>query len=431
MSGFRRSWLAIASAVVSRASTYVVLIVLARLLPPEDFGAYSIAMVAVTVLSALVSGGGDMWLNRFTRGHGYRVQNRVFSHYLFMALAIAAVVLPLGMAAAPVVERYTSYGGLAAMTVVLGVVMGLAEAVFAVVRARGALAMFFGLRDFLSPLVTLALLAALSPALAAAAQAVQAVVWAAVLVATLAAAAVRGGHMPAPRLPPRRLHRGLALHTLSLMYGNVGSRLSAAVDVLVVSWFIALADVGEYRVGGQFAAGFMIVQHFLFLALPWQLRRLGTAEGRGQVEQRQRLLLALGGVALVVLIAGAGPLLGLLGPRFTEAAALFRVLACIRFAELLWGPQHEIMVSNGLVAEDAHSNVVALLVWPAVFYPLLPVCSPIQAALVAVGLASLARQVYRGRVVAAHGLPAAAGHPLGARFAACGSAVAAALGVLA
>lgn len=414
MSMLKMSSLAVVSAVVSRACTYVVLIVLARALPPSDFGAYTIAMVGVTVLSAMVSGGGDMWLNRFIRTQGGDAP--VLRHYLAMATATAAVIGMLGVAGGLVAEQVGGLGILTVMTVLLGTSLGLAEAAFAVIRARGELALFFGLRDFVVPVAIVGALLALDPSTAFSALSIQAGAWVAALLALISLARARAAAIPLPRIPPVRLRGGLLRHTVTLMYGNLGSRLSAAVDVLVISAFIGLDGVGEYRVAGQFAAGFMIVQHFIFLGLPWQMRCLGATsapgEGLRHVEDRQRLLLVLSAGALVVLLVLAEPILALLGERFVAAAPLFQVFAGIRFAELLWGPQHEILVSNGHAVTDAHSNLVALAAWPVAFFPLLLVVSPLPAAVTAVAAASLARQFFRRGALRRAGLPAVSGHPL-------------------
>ena len=153
------------------------------------------------------------------------------------------------------------------------------------------------------------------------------------------------------------LHRSLATplikHTLLLMMTNIMSRASNYIDILVLLFFVGLADLGEYRIAAQFAIGFIVVQHFVFLSLPYQLRYVGSSAER-QYSRRilqdiQRNLLTLSLIALVFVLVLSEWLLSILGERFIESAHVVRAMFLIRFLELLWGPQHEVLISNGLV----------------------------------------------------------------------------------
>ena len=122
-------------------------------------------------------------------------------------------------------------------------------------------------------------------------------------------------------------------HTGGLIYGNFGSRLSIHIDVLVLAHLVNIASVGEYRAAAQFAIGFMVVQHFVFLSLPWQMRRTtqGSEHGPGfaWVNLQQRSLLAVAGTAFVILWIFAEALLGLLGERFLVVTDIFRIFVLI------------------------------------------------------------------------------------------------------
>jgi len=222
-------------------------------------------------------------------------------------------------------------------------------------------------------------------------------------------------------LPPAdlrvRLWRRFVTHSLGIAYGNLGSRLVTYADVFVLSALINIAEVGEYRVAAQIAVGFMVVQHFLFLGLPWQLRRIGRSHlpGPGQVRvlSQQRLLLVLAGVAAVVLVGGAEPILALFGPRFTTMADALRLLIVVRLAALLWGPLHEVLVSAGRAIDDAHANLIGLAAWLAGFWAAETALAPIAAAIIANACAVAAGQGARHLRLRARGLSPTLGHPGG------------------
>ena len=148
----------------------------------------------------------------------------------------------------------------------------------------------------------------------------------------------------------------------------------------------------------------MVVQHFVFLSLPWQLRRTSEAGERGLghvwVVLQQRTLLLVAGGAFIFLWVFAESLLGLLGERFVAVADIFRIFVFIRFIDLLWGPNHELLVSNGLTVRDAHANILALAAWLVVFVSTRSMnIEIIPAAVCATALAALAGQASRYQMI--------------------------------
>jgi hypothetical protein len=231
---------------------------------------------------------------------------------------------------------------------------------------------------------------------------------------------VRGALSVLPKLISISARRWLSLlrHTAGLIYGNFGSRLSIHIDVLVLANLVSIAFVGEYRAAAQFAIGFMVVQHFVFLSLPWQMRRTSQSGEKGPgytwVILQQRTLLLVASAAFVLLWIFAEELLGLLGERFVAVADIFRIFLMIRFIDLLWGPNHEMLVSNGYTVRDAHANIVALLVWGGVF----SLCrvgeiDAVVAAVNATALAAFAGQATRYRMLLIAGLVPVMGHRMG------------------
>jgi len=181
----------------------------------------------------------------------------------------------------------------------------------------------------------------------------------------------------------------------------------------VLSRIVPIAEVGVYRTAAQVSLGFVVVQHFMFLSLPWQLRASGR-DGLRDVLDRQRLLLALSTLAFAALFLLAPEVMRLFGERFVPAVWLFRALLAVRFAGLFWGPQHELLVSNGRIVADAFANIAILAVWPTVFLPLWLVLDPLPAAVIATALAEAAVPAVRLVLLRRFGIPVARGHRLGA-----------------
>lgn len=421
--------LAVASAIVSRLSVFAILILAARLLDAREFGAFAVTGVLMALVNALVSGGGDMWLNPFTqRGAGDRPRvPRIWGAYLVICLSIAALVG--GGMAVGVYLFGRSGGGLglgalegyhaaAVLGVLGGVFAGLAETLLAIMRASGRVATFFVVRDLTLPLAMLGLFLWVQPPSAFDAVLVQTV---AAFGAFLFVGLRLLGDRPSLPMPGRLrggARRRVIGHTLGLIYGNLGSRLSIYVDVLVLTYLLSLDDLGHYRAATQFAIGFMVVQHFVFLTLPWQMRRAGpgpaAAAALARVRARQRMLLALSALAAAVLVAAAEPIMHLLGERFVAAAPIFQLYVVLRAVGLMWGPNHELLVSNGRAGWDAHANLVGVAVWLMAFAAAcMAGATPVAAAVAASATGAIAAQGMRYGLVGRAGLTPVTGHPFG------------------
>lgn len=415
--------LPMSSAVVSRLSVYLVLIIAARLLPAEQFGLFATLMVMSGIISALVSGGGDMWLNRFTwRTTTMRLRAPyLWRPYLTICIAVAVIIAAVGLVAV-LAAPLSGQVRVVAMVMLFGAVaVGLAEAGFAVLRASGLVTAFFAARDLALPLIYLVIMVSLRPDSAAGVLTIHAGLWATALVLVGAVVWHRTPtHHRTARLG-RRGRQHLLHHTIGLQAGNLSNRLAAQIDVLALTWIVTLGAVGEYRVAAQFAIGFAVVQHFVFLGLPWQMRQIGRTDtsattaqsGHGDVIRRQRILLVSSVVALVTVWLLAEPFLGFIAPRFADSAWLLRLLLLVRFTELLWGPQHEVLISNGLPQRDAAANLTAIAAWIIVFFALQSIANPIAAAGAATAAASLTGQVTRYYTIRTARLTSVFGHALG------------------
>ena len=413
MTTLSQTGFAVASALVSRGAPLVAVFVAARLLSPEQFGGFAVAMAVHNLLGALVSGGGDLWLNRFTwRPFATgRWAVAVRRRYLEICLAITGLV-----AVCTIVASFLpAFRDWQALTLAVGLsacVIGLGEVVFAIMRSGGQVVPFFVLRDLVAPILFVLLLLAVAPQSAATAVMLQPAATALPLAVAIVFVRAKGLMLDGRRTA-QRICRGLRLqrllrHTGVLLIGNLSSRLSGTVDIYVLGALVSAAMIGEYRVAGQLALGFLVVQHFVFLGLPWQMRRFGSsaeiAERRAEVRGRYLLLLGASSLALIVLLAVSEPLLALFGERFVAVQSIFALLLAVRYLNLLWGPQHQMLVSNGYILKDAFAFVVTLLVWLAIFALFSQVADLMYAAVIGHAAASLAGHYYRHRLLLALGI---------------------------
>lgn len=418
--------LSVSSAVISRAGDFTILIVAAQLLKPLDFGAFTVFMVIIGLINAMVSGGGDMWLNRFTIARSSKAGRApcIWPYYIATSGLLGIAVIALGVIGVlgtrsdilqpGQLENYYFAAGLAIATAVIG---GFAESILAVLRSAGRITLFFALRDISRPLLILGALIFLEPSSVDAVIGLTLAVWSLLLLISFSYYfGFNAAHLSAPSFSWRqfRLSRWarLSRHTAFLIAGNLTSRLSAYLDVFVLMEIVGFVAVGEYRAAAHFAVGFMVVQHFVFLGLPWQVRQLKTLEGAQSVQKRQRLLLGLSGIALLSLAVLSEWILLLLGERFVTVAPIFILFLCLRFSEITWGPQHEILISNGLTAQDIKAGLIGTGVWILAFSATYPFVDAIPAAVSAAAVASFAGQLTRRIALSKAGVGPVYGHPL-------------------
>ena len=392
-------------ALFSRLSGYLVLILCAWKLAPDEFGILAALMVVGGIVNALVGGGGDMWLNRFTTPQMAQHGRAPPIWLLYLTISAGLLVLSnlLSAAASAFIPVIAQYGATISVAVLAFSVGGLSEAMLALMRASGRVTLFFLIRDLGAPLAILAGIYFSRFETAEEVFIIYAVTWCLVCASLLLA----GGSLFRTALPPPIMRRILWLptlrHTARLVISNLSSRLAYNIDTLVLTMFVSLTALGEYRVAAQFSIGFIVVQHFLFLGLPWQLRRIGSKSlreaGRLWVDHRQQMLMIMSAAALGVLFLFSEQVLSLFGERFTQAGFILKALLVIRFIDLLWGPQHEVLVSNGLIRADALANLLAVLVWVTAF-GMFVVLMPAQYAAVLSALAgSLTAQGYRAMII--------------------------------
>jgi glycosyltransferase involved in cell wall biosynthesis/O-antigen/teichoic acid export membrane protein len=392
-------------AILSRGANYLILIIAAWTLSADEFGIFATLWVVGSLAGAVVSGGGDMWLNRFSTPHlthELRVPS-IWLFYLSMSIALALIAGAAGLIATTMVPALKVHAATVLLAILAFCAMGVGESALALLRASGRVSQFFAIRDLVAPLIFLAIVLLLLPEQAITIFAVFGGVWLTIAVIIIGWL-ILGDSTRTPRPAWRpQLVKSLLRHTGLMVMSNLSSRGLAYFDVLILTGFISLSEIGQYRVAAQFAIGFIVVQRFVFLSLPWQLRATGTEDvrrvARHRAAEQQRTLVLLSGVALALSVVLAGPLLSLFGERFVDATQFLQVLLIIRFTDLLWGPQHEVLISNGLVRDDALANVAGIGALTVVFWLALFEFDPVWAAVIAVAAGGVAAQGSRAFMI--------------------------------
>ncbi len=96
--------------------------------------------------------------------------------------------------------------------------------------------------------------------------------------------------------------KSILLYTAGLITNNFVSRLNGAIDTLLLGHYLPIDLVGKFRLGTQVANGFMILQHYLCLSMPWQLFNPKNKKTVSLIKQNHMFLLALTLLSVIVII---------------------------------------------------------------------------------------------------------------------------------
>jgi len=395
--------LATCAAAVSRLSMFLIVLINTQFLSPQDFGLFTLLMLTSNIVNAFVSCGGDMWLNRFTR-HYHSSKKRapaVARFYLQISFGLAGIVGIVALCFGLFLRQSFEGQGLAiALSLIWAGSAGLIEAVLAILRTTNKIKRFFLIRDFVMPIILISAIFLLKIHTVSKFFMTASIIWIAVLLLLLIYIFRRSNlYFPRSILSWKTLGKGLISYTLKLILNNFSSRISNGFDALILAKYLPIDLVGKYRLGAQLANAFIVIQHFVFLALPWHLRATSSAnedhQGAKMVHARQIMLLLTALPALLILLFFAKPLLGLLGSGYQVIAIPICAFLLIRFSELLWGPQHEILISNNKIFADTVANLVGLGVGIIAFICAIQFLDPITSGVITAGLSSVVAQSIR------------------------------------
>ncbi len=391
----------IGAAAVSRLSLLLITLVNTQMMSADEFGTFAVLFLVANMVMAFVSCGGDMWLNRFTRSrHSLNKRPPIVSGlYLNISASLAGVVMLSALYFSIFGKGDFSGRGLGIAWCLLWAAMaGLLESILAVLRITHVIQRFLMIRDFLMPVSLIIAVFILKIKTAELFFMTASAIWILTL-GFLCAFMLKNNHfLLRSQKQGKRFKTVVVGHTISLILNNFLARLANGQDTFLLARVESVNLVGRYRFVSHFAYAFNIIQHFVFLAFPWQLgqaSRQMTAQGLQMVKFRQRLLLASALPALIILIFLAKPLLGLMGSGFQSMRFPLSMFLIIRFSELLWGPQHEVLVSNKKVNWDTLTHVICIAVGLLVFFIALPYKGGVTSGLMSVGFSSAAGQLAR------------------------------------
>ncbi len=396
--------LSITAAVVSRYSMLLVTIINTQMMPEKEFGLFVILLLVANLITAFVSCGGDMWLNRFSRPR-HLVKNHapiVSRLYLKISICLAGLVISMAFYFGIFnTQAFNNTGRGIAWCLGWAATTGIIETLLAVLRTTHLIQRFFIIRDFFMP-ITLIVSIVIFQVNTVEKFFLIALAISAITLGVLSKLIFSKRHRYFPQTCWHRhlFHKVIIGHTIALILNNLLARLANGQDALLLAEQESMVLAGQYRFITHFAYAFNMIQHYVFLAFPWQLRKASPnnlyCKGTQAIKLRQLLLVLSAFPALILLIFIAKPLLVILGKTFQDMALPLCFCLIIRFSELLWGPQHEILISNKKVFWDTCANLIALVVGGSVFFISLYYShNSVLSALFSLGFSSIAGQWVR------------------------------------
>ncbi|MES2252373.1 MAG: hypothetical protein V4482_01645 [Pseudomonadota bacterium] len=348
-------------ALYSKSSILVNLLIANTFMNPTEFGRLSLFLILANVVAAVVSCGGDMWLNQFTRrSNANNSESSLFSRdYLLLSLKIASIITSI----ATVLLFITLDYSLALFT---AVVLGLNEMGMAIIRSSNRVMKFFIVRDILFPGLLTASLFIIKP-LSVHYYFIITIIVNALFFGVILFYLNRYKHIYL-RKSNLLQQKNILLYTAGLIINNFISRLNGAIDTLLLGHYLSIDLVGKFRLGTQVANGFMILQHYLCLSMPWQLFNPKNKQTLSLIKQNHLFLLILTLLSVVVIFL-LQPFLPLVLGTYTETLRIpLFIILLVRFLELLWGPQHELLISNGKITEDTLAGISGFISFIIAFF---------------------------------------------------------------
>lgn len=348
-------------ALYSKSSLLVNLLIANTFMDPKEFGRLSLFLILANVVAAIVSCGGDMWLNQFTRrSNANNNESSLLSRdYLRLSLKIASIVTAIATILYFITLDYS-------LALFAAIVLGLNETGMAIIRSSNRVMKFFIVRDILFPGILTASLFFIKPLSVSYYFTVIIIVNTAFFIITLFYLnKYKDVYLRKSNIIQQK---SILFYTTGLIVNNFISRLNGAIDTLLLGHYLSIDLVGKFRLGTQVANGFMILQHYLCLSMPWQLFNPKNKKTVSLIKQSHLFLLSLTLISVIAIIL-LNPFLPLVLGTFTETLRIpLFIILLVRFLELLWGPQHELLISNGKIEEDTTASLIGLVAFIASFF---------------------------------------------------------------
>ncbi|MEN8236700.1 MAG: hypothetical protein ABFQ95_04060 [Pseudomonadota bacterium] len=396
--------LATISAFLSKTPTLMILFGGFFVMDATNFGRFTILMLLSNLVAVITSCGGDLWLNRFTKHNSKRFKNAptVTRAYLKTSLGIGVVV-----GAAVLLIQLTSLEILKTPPILLvlaliyGIQTGWLETISAIIRSSNRISLFFVLRDFATSLLLVLGLVVTDL------KTVKQFFFMAnglylMIIFGLSIFLFANHKTYLPRTRKRNIpSTTLLLHTLNLTLNNLIARLANNFDVFLLAFILPVSVVGQYRLCSAIANGFIVVQHFAYLALPWQMQQssayLSDQQSTREVNNRQHLLALSGLLVIATLFFVMNFMSEML--HINSKMSIYRYmllpLAMFRYCDVLWGPQHEILITNNKIHQEILIHGVMLVSGIILFGLCSLFATNLQAAMLSLGGANLIAQILK------------------------------------
>lgn len=362
----RDSLRALAITALAQALALALQVLLARLLGPAEFGAYSFAIAALGICLIFAKGGLDTALVRLvaaSRAAGDAVRlGAVVRFATRVAPALGAILGALGLAAAAGAWQPPVPFAVLAVTAVLLPVAARSEMNAAALRGLRRIGTALAGDGILRPLATILALPFLWVAgshWATAAGALTAYALGTCLSALLTTAVLRR-EVPAPRASlPSPDSVAMLRMGASLMVANGSLAAMYSVDALLLAVLRSPTEAGVLTVASRVAMFVLFVMNAAQLAAAPRLAAVSgdAVRMRSVVRTLNRLSVAAGLAVGGVLFAAAGPVLALFGPGFEAAATPLRILVAGQLLNVLTGPTGVLLSMTG--RERAYAALLA------------------------------------------------------------------------
>ena len=165
-------------------------------------------------------------------------------------------------------------------------------------------------------------------------------------------------------------------HFITVVYWQTNiDLLPKHLSVLLAGSLLGPAAAGMFRLARDFSSVLskpaMMLREVLFPDLARILH--GKAEGFHELGYRAASIAGAAGLVLVLLsIPSAGPILGVIGPEYTEAATLLTLMLLAATFELASSPLRAAAYAMGKVAPVLRIHLLSVVIYLGLFYLLTP-----------------------------------------------------------
>jgi O-antigen/teichoic acid export membrane protein len=166
-------------------------------------------------------------------------------------------------------------------------------------------------------------------------------------------------------------------HFISVIYWQTNiDLLPKHLSVLLAGSLLGPAAAGIFRLARDFSSVLTKPAMMLRDVLFPDLTRILHTEAEGFRELGFRAVMAAGAVGLLLVlfsIPAAGPILGVIGPEYTQGATLLTLMLLAATFELAASPLRAAAYAMGKVSQTLRIHLLSILIYLGLFYALIPI----------------------------------------------------------